>query len=214
MKNKCLTVVLAIVALTNCLAQKQAQEAPSAFTYVEFRAGYGLSILGSGLKERSDAGHFDPSGGFLATLAGYHKFKKIDNLNFGIKYKSLGAFVSKGDNGQEMFFNYWGAAATVKYFPFDKIARSGFHLNADYFFITQFTQKYTIPAIHAYSPQYGLGQGFVLGAGYDIGFPKSHTMLTFGIEYEYDSRQGEMQGAVNETTYNSSNIGLLIGFKF
>jgi hypothetical protein len=211
MKNIIALITIIAITITSIFAQEKG----ASFTYVEFKAGYGISQLGAGLKDRYEAGHFATSGGFLATLAGYHKFSKVNNLNFGIKYKSLGAFVSNGDNGQEMFFNYWGAAAAIKYFPFDKDARKGFFVQGDYFFITQFTQKYTQPAIRAYTPQYGLGMGYAVGIGYDFSFKgDTKTLLTLGLEYEYDSRQGEVAGAVNETTYNSSNIGVLIGIKF
>jgi hypothetical protein len=211
MKNILLIIALVTFKLTNIIAQEE----HIAYTYVEFKSGYGISDLKDGLKDKFQAGHFTTSGGYLASLAGYHKFKRIDYANFGLKYKSLAAFVSKGDNGQEMFFNYWGAAATVKYYPMEKDARKGLYLQGDYFFITQFTQKYTQPATRAYTPQYGLGMGFVVGLGYDIAFRgNTKTMLNIGLEYEYDSRQAEQAGAANETTYNSSNIGVLVGIKF
>jgi hypothetical protein len=114
-----------------------------------------------------------------------------------------------------MFFNYWGAAATIKYFPFDAEARKGIYVQGDYFFITQFTQKYTQPSTRAYTPQYGLGRGFVIGAGYDIAFHnKTKTMMTVGFEYEMDSRMAEQPGAALETTYKSSNLGVMVGMKF
>jgi hypothetical protein len=212
MKN---IIFLTIILCGHSILFAQKKSGNIAFTNAEFKVGYGVSTLGDGLKEKYEAGHFTKSGGFLASLAAYRKFKKINNLNFGIKYKSLAASVSKGDNGQEMFFNYWGAAATVKYFPLDKDARRGFYLQGDYFFITQFTQKYTQPATRAYEPQYGLGRGFVIGVGYDITFHNdTKTMLTVGIEYEIDSRMAEQPGALLETTYKSSNFGVMVGIKF
>ena len=210
--KKIILMITFLVANNFLFAQTKTKNI--AFTFAEFKVGYGASTLGEGLKEKFEAGHFSNSGGFLASLAAYRKFKKINYLNFGIKYKSLAASVSNGDNGQEMFFNYWGAAATVKYFPLDKDARKGLYLQGDYFFITQFTQKYTQPATRAYEPQYGLGQGFVIGAGYDFAFGKSNTMLTVGIEYETDKRMAEKPGATNETTYKSSNLGVMVGIKF
>lgn len=204
-----------IFLVVSSIAFSQNKNEAGSFTYAEFKAGYGVSNLGEGLKEKYEAGHFSTSAGFLASLAAYHKFKKINYLNLGLKYKSLAASVSKGDNDQEMFFNYWGVAVTVKYFPFDAAARKGIYVQGDYFFITQFTQKYTQPSTRAYSPQYGLGRGFVLGAGYDIAFHnKTKTMMTVGFEYEMDSRMAEQPGAALETTYKSSNIGVMVGIKF
>ncbi len=191
----------------------QAQEEPISFTYAEFRGGYGVSIFGSGLKEKYDTGNFGTSGGGLASLAAYHKFKKINAFNFGLKYKSLGAAPAKGDNGNEMFFNYWGAAFTVKYFPFDKMAKKGLYLQGDYFFITQFTQKYRNTAKLTFDHQFAIGSGFAFGLGYDIPLKNRKTMLTIGIEYETDSRQGEVTG-VGDKIFKSSNLGIMTGIKF
>jgi hypothetical protein len=48
------------------MAFAQTQDEPTSFTYAEFRGGYGVSIFGSGLKEKYDAGNFSTSGGGLA----------------------------------------------------------------------------------------------------------------------------------------------------
>lgn len=149
----------------------------------------------------------------MASLAAYHKFKKINAFNFGLKYKSLGAAPAKGDNGNEMFFNYWGAAFTVKYFPFDKMAKKGLYLQGDYFFITQFTQKYRNTAKLTFDHQFAIGSGFAFGLGYDIPLKNRKTMLTIGIEYETDSRQGEVTG-VGDKIFKSSNLGIMTGIKF
>lgn len=197
------------------MGQVSAQNTTTAttFTYAEFRGGYGITLFGTGLKERYEAGHFSTSGGGLASLAAYHKFKKINSLNFGIKYKSLGAAPAQGDNGQELFFNYWGAATTFKYFPFDKNAQKGVYLQGDYFFVTQFTQKYRNTANLQFDHQFAIGSGFAVGLGYDFAFGTKKTMLTIGLEYEYDTRRGEVTG-IGDKKFVSSNIGLMTGIKF
>jgi hypothetical protein len=211
MKNISTIILIFIIQTT---AFSQTKVASESFTFAEFKAGYGNSIFGSGLKEKFEAGHFSSSGGWLASLAAYHKFKKINNLNFGIKYKSLAAEASRGDNDQEMFFNYWGAAVTIKYFPFDKNARKGLYLQGDYFFVSQFTQKYTQKSTLAYIPQYGIGSGFVFGTGYDIPLKGKKSMITIGLEYETNTRNGQVAGVVAETILKSANYGAMIGIKF
>lgn len=183
------------------------------FTVAEFRGGYGVNIFGKGLKEKYDAGNFSSSGGGLASLSAYHKFKKINYLNFGIKYKSLGAAPSKGDNEQEMFFNYWGAAITTKCFPFDRDAKKGIYLQGDYFFVSQFTQKYRNIASKTFDHQFAIGNGLAFGVGYDFPIGKERTMLTVGLEYETNSRTGEVTG-VGDKNFKSSNFGIMTGIKF
>jgi hypothetical protein len=160
MKN-IISITLLLFGQTLLFAQSNPENV--SFTRAEFRGGYGLSSFGEGLKERYAAGNFSTSGGGLATLAAYHKFKNVNCFNFGLKYKSLGASPSKGDNGQEMFFNYWGAAVTTKYFPFDRNAQKGLYLQADYFFITQFTQKYRTKANLVFEHQFAIGNGIAFG---------------------------------------------------
>jgi hypothetical protein len=134
-------------------------------------------------------------------------------LNFGIKFKALGASPAKGDNGQEMFFNYWGSAISAKYFPFDREAKKGIYLQTDYFFITQFTQKYRTTANRNFDHQFAIGNGFAVGLGYDLPIGKERSMLTIGIEYEADTRTGEVTG-IGDKTFKSSNFGILTGIKF
>ena len=207
------TIIILLFLSATFTSHAQSNENNISFTYAEFRGGYGMSIFGENLKEKYKAGNFSTSGGGLATLAAYHKFKKINYLNFGIKYKSLGAAPAKGDNGQEMFFNYWGAALTLKYFPFDKMAKKGLYLQGDYFFITQFTQKYRNTAKLEFNHQFAIGSGFAFGLGYDIPLKAKRTMLTFGLEFETDSRQGEVSG-VGDKIFKSSNLGIMTGIKF
>jgi hypothetical protein len=183
------------------------------FTVAEFRVGYGINIFGKGLKEKYEAGNFSGSGGGLASLSAYHKFKKINYLNFGVKYKSLGAAPAKGDNGQEMFFNYWGAAITTKYFPFDRDAKKGIYLQGDYFFVSQFTQKYRNTINKDFNHQFAIGNGLALGLGYDFPMGNRRTMLTIGLEYESNSRTGEVTG-IGDKNFKSSNFGIMTGIKF
>jgi hypothetical protein len=212
MKYKFIVLLVLFVQMTT-FGQTETSDAPTSFTYAEFRGGYGVSIFGNGLKEKYKAGNFGTSGGGLATLAAYHKFKKINSFNIGLKYKSLGAGPAKGDNSDEMFFNYWGAALTVKYFPFDKMAKKGVYLQGDYFFVTQFTQKYRNTARLEFNHQFAIGNGFAFGLGYDIPLKNGKTMLTIGIEYEADSRRGEVTG-IGDKTFKSSNLGIMTGIKF
>ena len=210
MKNKILMILFLFGQMT---LFAQIKNEKTAFTYGEFRGGYGISSFGEGLKEKYDAGNFSASGGGLASLALYRKFQKIDYFNFGIKYKSLGAGPSKGVNGQEMFFNYWGAAFSTKYFPFDRTAQKGIYLQADLFFITQFTQKYRTKANLDFNHQFAIGNGLAFGLGYDFPVGKGRTMLTIGLEYETDNRTGEVSG-IGKKTFKSSNFGILTGVKF
>ncbi len=206
--------ILIIIILLNCktlVAQTKAENI--SFTVAEFRGGYGKTQFGKGLKEKYKDGNFSPSGGGLASLAAYRKFKKVNYINFGIKYKSLGAGPSKADGGEEMFFNYWGAAFSAKYFPLDRNARKGIYLQADYFFVTQFTQKYRKVTSLFYNHQFAIGNGIAFGAGYDIPIGKGKNMLTIGLEYEADSRSGEVMG-IGKRIFKSSNIGIMVGIKF
>jgi hypothetical protein len=211
MKKLIFVVVCVTITMTYSFAQTQGE--PISFTYAEFTGGYGKTIFGSGLKEKYEAGSFSNSGGGLASLAAYHKFKKINYFNFGLKYKSLGAGPSNGKNGDEMFFNYWGAAVTTKYFPFDKMGKKGLYLQGDFFFITQFTQKYrNVPKLE-FNHQFAIGQGLAVGVGYDIPLNNRKTMLTIGVEYETDRRQGEVTG-IGDKVFKSSNLGVMTGIKF
>jgi hypothetical protein len=211
MKKIIISTIIFLLGQTKMFAQVKSENI--SFTSAEFRGGYGKSIFGKGLKEKYEAGNFSNSGGGLASLAAYHKFKKINNVIFGIKFKSLGAGPAKGDNGQEMFFNYWGAAITTKYFLFNKDAKSGIYLQGDYFFVSQFTQKYRNIVNKTFDHQFAIGSGFVIGAGYDFTIGKGKTMFTVGFEYETNSRNGEVTGIGNKK-FNSSNIGIMAGFKF
>ncbi len=209
--NKITSLIFLLLSCHGLYAQTRKENI--SFTVAEFRGGYGINQFGKGLKEKYNEGNFSNSGGGLASLAAYRKFRKINHLNFGIKYKSLAAAPAKGNNGQEMFFNYWGAAVTVKYFPLDKNARGGFYLQSDYFFVTQFTQKYRTTTLLAFDHQFAIGTGLAFGIGYDFPLGTDRTMLTIGLEYEMNSRTGEVSGIGNKN-FKSSNFGIMTGIKF
>lgn len=202
-----------VLAFWQAVVFAQTKPENSSFTVAEFRAGYGVSFFGSGLKEKYEAGDFSSSGGGLFTLAAFHKFKPINYLNFGIKFKALGAGPAKGDNEQEMFFNYWGSAVSLKYFPFDRDAKKGFYVQGDYFFISQFTQKYRDTSAKTFDHQFAIGNGLAFGLGYDFPVGKEKTMLTIGVEYETNSRTGEVTG-IGDKNFKSSNFGIMTGIKF
>jgi hypothetical protein len=210
MKNL-ISIIILVFGQTFLFAQTKKENI--SFTVAEFRGGYGVNLFGKGLKEKYDAGNFSSSSGGLASLAAYHKFKKINYLNFGIKYKSLGAAPAKGDNEQEMFFNFWGAAITTKYFPFDRDAKKGIYLQGDYFFVSQFTQKYRNIKTKTFDHQFAIGNGLAFGVGYDFPIGKGQTMLTIGLEYETNSRTGEVTG-IGDKNFKSSNFGIMTGIKF
>jgi hypothetical protein len=209
---KQIILITAILFGQNLLFAQTKKENVS-FTIAEFRGGYGINIFGKGLKEQYDAGNFSISGGGLASLSAYHKFKKINYMNFGVKYKSLGAAPAKGDNGQEMFFNYWGAAITTKYFPIDRDAKKGVYLQVDYFFVSQFTQKYRNTINKDFNHQFAIGSGLAFGIGYDFPLRKGKTMLTLGLEYELNNRKGEVKG-IGDKSFKSANFGIMTGIKF
>ena len=206
-----LIITLLLFGQTVLFAQTKPENI--AFTVAEFRAGYGVTIFGNGLKEKYNTGNFSRSAGGLASLAAFHKFKKINYLNFGIKYKSLGAGPANGDGGQEMFFNYWGAAIATKYFPFDRNAQKGIYLQGDYFFVSQFTQKYRNTASKTFDHQFAIGNGLAFGLGYDLPLKSGKTILTFGLEYETNNRQGEVAG-IGDKKFRNANFGIMTGIKF
>ncbi len=197
--------------LVICSTITIAQSSAEAFTYAEFKGGYGITAFGTGLNQRFNAGNFSPSGGGLASLAAYRKFNNISYLNVGIKFKSLGAAPSVGDSGEEMFFNFWGSAITTKYFPFQKAANKGLFLTADYFFVTQFTQKYRDTEAMVFEHQFAIGNALTFGIGYD--FPIGNIGGIIGAEYEMASRQGEVTG-VGDQQFRNTNLAFLVGIRF
>jgi hypothetical protein len=182
------------------------------FTYGEFKSGYGITRFGNGLKEKYNAGNFSASGGGLTTLAAYKKFQKINNINLGLKFKGLGAAPAIGDNNQEMFFNFWAVAFALKYFPLKKEADQGIYLQADFNFVTQFTQKYRNTASLDFYHQFAIGNSYTIGIGYQHKFSKQFGMVT-SLEYDRASRTGEVQG-VGEKNFKNTHIAAQIGIIF
>ena len=205
---------LLILALFSTLFTLQAQNGTSdAFTYGEFKLGYGTTQFGKGLETAFEAGNFSTSGGLLASIAVYRKFSRLNNFNFGLKFKALGAGPATNDAGDEMFFNYWGTAVSAKYFPFNREADQGFFIQGDFYFTTQFTQKYRNTDALTFDHQFAIGSGLGGLIGYDLNLKNRNTGLTIGIEYDYASRQGEVTG-LGDVRFTNSNLGLMIGIQF
>ncbi len=203
--------LLTLLALIGILTARAQNEKP-AFTYGEFKAGYGITQFGKGLEAAYEAGNFSTSGGGVATLAVYRKFSWANHFNAGLKFKSLGAGPSQGNNGEEMFFNFWGAAITAKIFPFNREAKTGLFIMTDYYFVSQFTQKYRNESQKEYNHQFAIGNAFVAGLGYDFVL-KNGNGIVLSAEYEAASRQGEVTG-IGETNFRNSNLALQIGLRF
>lgn len=184
----------------------------SAFTYGEFKAGYGVNQFSDGLSNRFESGNFSTSAGGLASIAAYRKFDKLNFLNVGLKFKGLGAAPSTGDNGEEMFFNFWGTAFSAKYFPFRKSAEKGFYLQTDYNFITQFTQKYRNISTLTFDHQFAIGNSVTIGMGYQ--YPLKYGLgLVASVEYDWATRQGEVQG-IGDQPFRNSNLAFQVGLIF
>lgn len=217
MKFSRLSMVLAVSALLSIPASGQTNPGnssaqTSAFTYGEFKVGYGSTQFLSGLKERYEQGNFSASGGSLTSIAAYRKFEKINRFHFGLKFKGLGAAPSVGDLGEEMFFNFWAVAISTKYFPFTKLADKGVYLQADYNFVTQFTQKYRNTETLTFDHQFAIGSSFTAGVGYLYPLKNGYGLIA-SVEYDWASRQGEVQG-IGDKQFQNSNLAFQIGFKF
>lgn len=206
---KFLLKIMLLLSFINLNAQVDLEK--KSFTYGEFKAGYAISQFGKNLKETKNEGNYGASGGGLFTLGAFHKFERIHHFNFGGKFSALGATPSKGENGNEMFFNWWGAAISSKYYPFNKNADGGFNVYADYYFITQFTQKYRNVDAKQYNHQFAIGNGITLGSAYDFKYKK--TNLVASLEYGFASRNGEVQN-VGSVNFKSGYFGMQLGFKF
>ncbi|WP_310555380.1 hypothetical protein [Flavobacterium sp.] len=204
-------VKLIILMLVGINANAQINPEKNSFTCGEFKAGYAVNQFGSNLEQQYDAGNYGNSGGGLFTLAAYHKFESINHFNFGGKFSALGASPAKGDNENEMLFNFWGAAISAKYYPINKRADKGFNLYTDFYFITQFTQKYRNVEAKIFNHQFAIGNGLTFGGAYDFSIKKSN--FSIAVEYGLASRTGEVTG-VGDRTFKSSYFGTQIGFKF
>jgi hypothetical protein len=205
-----ITTVASLDAQTNNSVKKENDN--DEFTYGEFKAGIGVTQFSTGLKERFNNGNFSTSSGGLFSIAAYRKFQKINHLHFGLKFKALGAGVSRGNNNNEMFFNFWGTGISTKFFPFSKSGTQGFYLQGDYNFITQFTQKYRNTSMLEFDHQFAIGNSLTLGIGYQIKLKKRYGLLA-SVEYDNASRQGEVQ-AIGSKIFRNSNIAFQIGFIF
>jgi len=190
----------------------KAQSEQRAFTYGEFKTGYSITQFGAGLSERYEAGDFSTSGGILSSIAVYRKFEKVSFLHFGLKFKGLAAMPAKGNNGEEMFFNFWGSALSVKYFPFQKQADRGLFLLSDFNFVSQFTQKYRNSANLEFDHQFAIGNSFALGVGYHYPLNNRYGIVAT-VEYDWASRTGEVAG-LGDKNFRNSNIAFQVGFVF
>jgi hypothetical protein len=110
-----------------------------------------------------------------------------------------------------MFFNWWGAALSVKYYPLNKNADKGLNFYSDYYFITQFTQKYRNEDAKIYNHQFAIGSGLTLGGAYD--FKINGYNFSASVEYGLASRRGEVTN-IGQKTFKSGYIGTQLGFKF
>ncbi|MCI4647230.1 hypothetical protein [Phaeodactylibacter sp.] len=205
-----------LIAAVSVFAQNESstfqKEDAGGFTYGEFKAGYGVTQFFSGLEDRFEAGNFDPSGGGLYSIAVYRKFNSINHLHFGLKFKALGAAPSQGDNDEELFFNFWGAAISTKYFPGSESGTKGFYLQGDYNFVSQFTQKYRNTENLDFDHQFAIGGSLTGGMGYQ--FPlKNRYGLVVSVEYDWAFRQGEVQD-VGDVDFRNGNIGFQVGLTF
>jgi len=211
-----LIVFVVLSAAAFATAQGNADPSSSAtdagFTYGELKVGYGITQFGDGLRERYEAGNFSTSGGVLSSIAAYRKFDNIDHLHFGLKFKAHGAMPSNGDNNQEMFFNFWGAGISTKYYPFSATGNDGLYLQGDYFFTTQFTQKYRRTEVKEFDHQFAIGSALTLGLGYQYQLSNRYALVAT-VEYDWASRRGEVQG-IGDVTFQNSNFGVQLGLVF
>ena len=203
--------LIAFLLLITFYSNAQVGTDKKSFSYGEFKAGYAISQLGKNLKERFEAGNYSTTGGGLFTLGAYHKFESINYFNFGGKFSALGAAPSEGQNGNQLFFNWWGAAISAKYYPLNKNANSGLNLYTDFYFITQFTQKYRNLEAKIADHQFAVGNGLTIGSAYD--FQYNNTNIVLSLEYGFAARTGDVQN-VGPVDFASSYFGAQLGFNF
>ena len=111
----------------------------------------------------------------------------------------------------QLFFNWWGAAIAVKVYPFNKNANRGLNFYTDFFFITQFTQKYRNVDAKIADHQFAVGNGLTFGTAYDFNYKGIN--LIASLEYGFASRTGDVQN-VGQVNFRSSYFGTQVGFKF
>jgi hypothetical protein len=141
----------------------------------------------------------------------FRKFKKINYVQLGLRFQSMGAAPSSGDDGYEMFFNFWAASIGIKVFPFSKHTTKGLYASADYQFTTQFTQKYRNTELSIFEHQFAIGSGFNIGLGYDLPFGEYGILV--GIEYGIARRQGEVSD-IGDVQFENSNVAFMVGLRF
>jgi hypothetical protein len=206
---KSIFITVALIVIGQSLSGQEKEQI--SFTNGDFRMGYSQTIFGSGLEERFDQGNFSNSGGFIASVGAYRKFKKINYVQLGLRFQSMGAAPSTGDDGYELFFNFWAASVGIKVFPFSKFTQKGVFVSADYQFTTQFTQKYRNTELSIFEHQFAIGSGFNVGLGYDL--PLGNYGLLFGLEYGMANRQGEVTG-IGDMQFTNSNVAFMVGVRF
>lgn len=216
MQQIIITICICIITSTSAIAQdaqtSSGKESMVGKTYGELKAGYGVTQFSTGLKERFDNGNFSTTGGGLFSIAAYRTFENLNNFHFGLKFKGFGAAPSKGDDGEEMFFNFWGASISVKYFPFSKVADEGIYIQSDYNFTSQFTQKYRKTKDLIFDHQFAIGNSLTFGLGYQFPLSNRYDMIA-SIEYDLASRMGEVQG-IGDKEFRNSNVSFQIGIIF
>ena len=92
------------------------------------------------------------------------------------------------------------------------MADKGLYLQADYNFVTQFTQKYRSPSTNQFNHQFAIGNSFTGGLGYHYPFKNRYGLLA-SLEYDWASRTGEVTG-MGDKNFRSNNISFQIGFIF
>jgi hypothetical protein len=207
MKSVFIAAALLLVGLAISAQEKERVS----FTYGDFRMGYSQTIFGTILEERFHEGNFSNSGGFIASVGAYRKFEKINYVQLGLRFQSMGAAPSSGDDGYEMFFNFWAASIGIKVFPFSKHTTKGLYASADYQFTTQFTQKYRNTELSIFEHQFAIGSGFNIGLGYDLPFGEYGILV--GIEYGIARRQGEVSD-IGDVQFENSNVAFMVGLRF
>ena len=205
-------LVYSTLRVTEAYAQSSGN-ADTAFTFGVFGVGYGVTQFGEGLESRAEAGGFETSGGAVASLAVFRKFRHVRYVALGLRYKNLGASPARGDDGEEMFFNYWTTSLAVRAYPFDRRAVSGVFAQAEFVFATQFTQKYRNVARREYDHQFAIGSGLTGVIGYAYPLPGRRIALEAGVEFDYAARQGEVTGR-GEVDFRNTNVGVMGRLRF
>ena len=89
---------------------------------------------------------------------------------------------------------------------------SGLYLQGDYYFTTQFTQKYRRTEAKEFDHQFAIGSSVTLGLGYQYQLSNGYALVAT-VEYDLASRRGEVQG-IGDATFQNSNFGVQLGLVF